>query len=925
MGKVVGIDLGTTNSVVAVMEGGKPVVIANAEGMRTTPSVVAFTKDGERLVGQMARRQSVLNPQNTFYGVKRFIGRKYGELSAESKRVPYTIRRDEASGGIKIKCPRVQKDFAPEELSAMVLRKLIEDANRYLGEPVTAAVLTVPAYFNDAQRQATRDAGRVAGLEVLRILNEPTAASLAYGLDRRDNQTILVFDLGGGTFDVSVLDIGDGVFEVRSTSGDTQLGGNDFDKRIVDWLAEQFQQREGIDLRNERQALQRLIEAAEKAKIELSGAGSTLINLPFIAANADGPLHIETRLTRDLLEELCDDLVNRLRQPVRQALSDAGLSASRIDEVVLVGGASRMPMVRQLVRSLIDLEPNENVNPDEAVAIGAAIQAGILNQEVQDILLLDVTPLSLGLETIGGVMKKLIPRNTTIPVRRSDIFSTSENNQTMVEIHVLQGEREMAVDNKSLGRFKLMGIPPAPRGIPQITVSLDIDANGILQVTALDRTTGREQGVTIQEASNLSDSEIDRMIEEAEQFADEDRQKRDRIEKRTKAEALTFEAERQLREVALDFGMQFASSYRRRIENLIQDLRDYLKQQDDRGIDMSQADLRDALYELQREVYQITKEDEGSDKDFFGSIRRTLSNLGEEFFGDDDDFYDDRRDYERDSYGRDAYGNYGGSYGSGYSNGSSYGRGAEQDAYSRDGYRDNYNRDAYNQDSYRDNYSRDNYRDGYSQDLSKDAGQGKAGDRGGSQRDSQRDPYSRDAGRDVRRDDYADSERSRTSREPERRDDDRKDYWEDSPAAGSRRPRDNQDNYNQDNYNQDSYDAPERQPSREQPERESPSRRRNSETEAYPVRDAYPSRDAYRREAEPRTESRTARNDRDPDRREPNSRDNPPPNRDPYGAERPRSEPRLEPRSEPRSEPRRSPPDRSNSLDDEWGDDDEWL
>lgn len=496
MGKVVGIDLGTTNSVVAVMEGGKPIVIANSEGMRTTPSVVAFTKEGERLVGQMARRQSVLNPQNTFYAVKRYIGRRYAELSPESKRVPYTIRKDDI-GNIKIKCPRLQKDFAPEEISAMVLRKLTEEATRYLGEPVSGAVITVPAYFNDSQRQATRDAGRIAGLEVLRILNEPTSASLAYGLDRRDNQTILVFDLGGGTFDVSVLDVGDGIFEVRATSGDTQLGGGDFDKKIVDWLADQFMEQESVDLRRDRQALQRLMEAAEKAKIELSGVNVTEINLPFITATEDGPKHLETRLTRTQFEALCIDLVSRLRGPVKQALNDAGLSPMQIDEVVLVGGGSRMPMVRQLVRSIIDREPNENVNPDEVVAVGAAIQAGILTQEVKDILLLDVTPLSLGLETIGGVMKKLIPRNTTIPVRRSDIFSTSENNQTMVEIHVAQGEREMAVDNKSLGRFKLMGIPPAPRGIPQIQVSLDIDANGILQVTALDRTTGREQGITI--------------------------------------------------------------------------------------------------------------------------------------------------------------------------------------------------------------------------------------------------------------------------------------------------------------------------------------------------------------------------------------------------------------------------------------------
>ncbi|HBL10987.1 MAG TPA: molecular chaperone DnaK, partial [Cyanobacteria bacterium UBA11162] len=528
MGKVVGIDLGTTNSVVAVMEGGKPVVIANAEGMRTTPSVVGFSKDGERLVGQMARRQGVLNPQNTFYGVKRFIGRKYAELSPESKRVPYTIRRDE-EGNIKIRCPRLKKEFAPEEVSAMVLRKLAEEASRYLGDDVTGAVITVPAYFNDSQRQATRDAGRIAGLEVLRILNEPTAASLAYGLDRKESQTILEFDLGGGTFDVSILDVGDGVFEVKATSGDTQLGGNDFDQKIVDWLAEKFLESEGVDLRRDRQALQRLTEAAEKAKIELSGVTVTDINLPFITATEDGPKHLETRLTRAQFEELCGDLISRLRRPIKRAIKDAGLSPVQIDEVVLVGGSTRIPVVQQLVRSFIDKEPNQNVNPDEVVAVGAAIQAGILTSEVQDVLLLDVTPLSLGLETIGGVMKKLIPRNTTIPVRRSDIFSTAESNQTLVEIHVLQGEREMSADNKSLGRFKLTGIPPAPRGVPQIQVAFDIDANGILQVTALDKTTGREQSVTIQGASTLSESQVNQMIREAEQFAQLDRQRRERV------------------------------------------------------------------------------------------------------------------------------------------------------------------------------------------------------------------------------------------------------------------------------------------------------------------------------------------------------------------------------------------------------------
>ena len=687
MGKVVGIDLGTTNSVVAVMEGGKPIVIANAEGMRTTPSVVGFSKDGERLVGQMARRQSVLNPQNTFYGVKRYIGRKYGELSPESKRVPYTIRKDEV-GNIKIKCPRLQREFASEEISAMVLRKLADEASRYLGEPVTGAVITVPAYFNDSQRQATRDAGRIAGLDVKRILNEPTAASLAYGMDNKASQTILVFDLGGGTFDVSILEVGDGVFEVKATSGDTQLGGNDFDKKIVDWLAEQFLEVEGVDLRRDRQALQRLMEAAEKAKIELSGVSVTDINLPFITATADGPKHLETRLTRSQFEGLCGDLISRLRLPVKQALADAGISPVQIDEVVLVGGTSRIPQVQQLVRSLIDKEPNQNVNPDEVVAVGAAIQAGILTQEVRDILLLDVTPLSLGLETIGGVMKKLIPRNTTIPVRRSDIFSTAENNQTLVEIHALQGEREMASDNKSLGRFKLMGIPPAPRGVPQVLVSFDIDANGILQVTALDKTTGREQGITIQGASTLSDAEVNRMIQEAERFASSDREQRERVEKRTRAEALTFQAERQLREVALDFGMQFASSHRRRIEGLVQELRESLEADDERGMDLAESDLRDALYDLKREVYQLEEEEE--DEGFFGSIRRTLSGDRDSFpWEERDSFAPTTKTYRRpgaepgnsrydnsrtnnSGYGNSGYGN------SGYGN-STYGNSYDDD------------------------------------------------------------------------------------------------------------------------------------------------------------------------------------------------------------------------------------------------------
>ncbi|MBW4463183.1 MAG: molecular chaperone DnaK [Nodosilinea sp. WJT8-NPBG4] len=708
MGKVVGIDLGTTNSVVSVMEGGKPVVIANAEGMRTTPSVVAFSKEGERLVGQMARRQAVLNPQNTFYSVKRYMGRRYAELDPSSKRVPYTIRRDDL-GNVKIRCPRLEKDFAPEEISAIVLRKLADEASRYLGQPVTGAVITVPAYFNDAQRQATRNAGRIAGLEVKRILNEPTAAALAYGLDQVQNETILVFDLGGGTFDVSILDVGDGVFEVRSTSGDTQLGGTNFDTKIVDWLADEFLEKEGIDLRKDRQALQRLTEAAEKAKIELSGVASTEISLPFITASPEGPKHIETRLSRSQFEGLCGDLVSALRAPLKQALSDAGLTPNDIDEVVLVGGGSRMPMVQDLVRGLIGLEPSQNVNPDEAVAVGAAVQAGIITQEVQDIMLLDVTSLSLGLETIGGVMKKVIPRNTTIPVRRSDIFSTSENNQTSVEVHVLQGEREMGADNKSLGRFKLMGIPPAPRGVPQVLVSFDIDANGILQVSAMDKTTGREQSLTVQGASNLEEGEVQRMIREAEEFAETDRLQRERVEKRNRAEALTFQAERLLREVALDFGMQFARDRRRRIEGLVQELRDYLEKSDERGIDIAQAELQDELYDLNREAYLYEAED-APEGGILGQIGNTLKKTfsfdddldarpnygyqGSSSWGnwDEDWDYDNRGGAGGQRYGSPAYDNraYGttGYNGQGYSNPNYSSQGYSDQGYGSQGYSD---------------------------------------------------------------------------------------------------------------------------------------------------------------------------------------------------------------------------------------------
>jgi molecular chaperone DnaK len=566
--------------------------------------------------------------------------------------VPYTVRRDENSN-IKIKCPRLERDFAPEEISAMILRKLAEEAGRYLGEPVTGAVITVPAYFNDSQRQATRDAGRIAGLDVKRILNEPTAASLAYGLDRRQSELVLVFDLGGGTFDVSILEVGDGVFEVRSTSGDTQLGGGDFDMAIVNWIAEAFLEKEGIDLRRDRQSLQRLTEAAEKAKIELSGVNITDINLPFITATEDGPKHIEMRLNRSQFEALCSELVSRLRLPVKQALRDAGFGPRDIDEIVLVGGGTRMPMVQELVRSILGREPNQNVNPDEVVAIGAAVQAGVLAGELTDILLLDVTPVSIGLETVGGLMKKLIPRNTTIPVRRSDVFSTSEDNQTSVEINVVQGEREMANGNKTLGRFKLMGIPPAPRGIPQVQVSLDIDANGILQVTAMDRTTGREQSITIQGASTLSPEEVQMMIRDAQVYEESDRLRKDKVEKRNRAEAMVVQAERQLREATLDFGMNFVSTYRNRIEPLNKRLRQALADNDERLMDITEADLKDAIADLQREVYDENQKynEEGG---FFKSVK-------DFFLDEDDDYYDYNGRRDSYDYNRGSYNNYGNS------------------------------------------------------------------------------------------------------------------------------------------------------------------------------------------------------------------------------------------------------------------------
>ena len=598
MSKIIGIDLGTTNSVVAVMEAGDPTVIPTAEGSRILPSVVGFNKNGERLVGQTAKRQAVVNPENTVSSIKRFMGRRYDEVATERSMVPYEVVKGPA-GDARVRIPVTNREYSPQEVSAMILGKLKTDAEAYLGEPITKAVITVPAYFNDSQRQATKDAGKIAGLEVLRIINEPTAAALAYGLDKKENETILVFDLGGGTFDVSILEVGDGVVEVKATNGDTHLGGDDWDETIVNWVASEFRKENGIDLRNDRQALQRLREVAEKAKIELSSVMETEINLPYITADATGPKHLQMKLSRAKFEQLTEELVNRLRAPFNAALKDANMSAASVDEVVLVGGSTRMPMVQDLVRTMTSKEPHKGVNPDEVVAIGASIQAGVLGGEVKDVLLLDVTPLSLGLETLGGVMTTLIERNTTIPVKKTEVFSTAEDNQTAVDVHVLQGERPMATDNMSLGRFRLEGIPPAPRGVPQVEVTFDIDANGILNVSAQDKATGNEQNVRITASTNLDQSEIERMVQQAREHEAEDHKRRELIEAKNTADSLTYQTEKTLKELS----DKVPENERQNIQGKIDELREAIKGDNLAEIKRLSDDIQNAFHALSQQLY----------------------------------------------------------------------------------------------------------------------------------------------------------------------------------------------------------------------------------------------------------------------------------------------------------------------------------
>ncbi len=598
MGKVIGIDLGTTNSVVAVMEGGQPTVITTAEGGRLCPSVVAFNKNNERLVGQTAKRQTVINSENTVYSIKRFMGRRYDEVETERKMVPYAVIAG-PSGEARVKIPVTNREYSPQEISAMILAKLKADAEAHLGETVTQAVITVPAYFNDSQRQATKDAGKIAGLEVLRIINEPTASALAYGLDKKKNETILVFDLGGGTFDVSILEVGEGVIEVKATNGDTHLGGDDWDQCVVNWAADEFKKEQGIDLRSDRQALQRLREASEKAKIELSSMMETEINLPYITADASGPKHLQLKLSRAKFEQMTENLLNRCRKPFDSALKDAGMTTTNLNEVVLVGGATRMPMVQDLVRSLTDgKEPNKGVNPDEVVAVGAAIQAGVLGGEVKDILLLDVTPLSLGVETLGSVMTKMIERNTTIPVRKTETYSTAADSQTAVDIHILQGERPMAGDNMSLGRFRLDGIPPAPRGIPQVEVTFDIDANGILNVTAKDKATGKEQKITVTASTNLNKQDIERMVQESRQHESEDKKRRELVDARNTADNLIYQTEKALR----DLGEKVPASERTNIESKITQLKQAAQGEDLSSIKKANDDLQNVSYALSQQM-----------------------------------------------------------------------------------------------------------------------------------------------------------------------------------------------------------------------------------------------------------------------------------------------------------------------------------
>jgi len=597
MSKIIGIDLGTTNSVVAVMEGGEPVVITNPEGGRLTPSVVAFTKSGERLVGQVAKRQAVTNPENTIFSIKRFMGRKFDEVSEEMKMVPYQVVR---ASNADARVSATGKEYSPPEISAMILQKLKTAAEEYLGQPVTKAVITVPAYFNDAQRQATKDAGQIAGLEVMRIVNEPTAAALAYGLDKKKDETIAVYDFGGGTFDISILEVGEGVVEVKATNGDTHLGGDNLDQRIIDWIASEFRKSDGIDLTKDRMALQRLKEAAEKAKMELSTVMETDINLPFITADQTGPKHLQMKLTRAKFEQLVDDLLQKTVEPTKQALADAGVDPSKIDEVVLVGGSTRIPKVQQIVKELFRKEPHKGVNPDEVVAVGAAVQAGVLSGDVKDLLLLDVTPLSLGIETMGGVMTPLIPRNTTIPTRKSEIFSTASDSQTSVEVHVLQGERSLARDNRTLGKFHLIGLPPAPRGVPQIEVTFDIDANGIVNVQAKDLGTGKEQKITITASSGLSKDEVDRMMKEAESHADDDKKRRDEIENRNRADQAVYGAERFIR----DSGDKLAAADKSAIEGAADALRKAIESNDAAAINRAMEELTRTQHKAAESLYQ---------------------------------------------------------------------------------------------------------------------------------------------------------------------------------------------------------------------------------------------------------------------------------------------------------------------------------